>query len=116
MPVLLVTLIVVAAWMLYPAARIQYVEARERARLEQELAGLQERNEDLQAQVDRLKTPEGVEEMARSDLGMVKEGENLYMVMDGTVPTQTSSPIASPEPLREPWWLRLLDFVFGMES
>jgi hypothetical protein len=64
------------------AAQIQYQETREQARLEAELASLQERNESLSAQVERLKTPEGVEEVARESLGMVKPGENLYVVID----------------------------------
>jgi len=102
--------------MLYPTARLQYLEAREKTRLEQELASLKERNQDLKAQVDRLKTPEGVEEMARSDLGMVKEGENLYVVTVGSEPTIPAPvvDVASP-PSDEPLLVRLLDYVFGLE-
>jgi cell division protein FtsL len=107
--------IAVAAWSLYPVARVQYQEERNRARLEAELEGLRERNADLRAQVDRLKTPEGVEEVARQDLGLVKEGENLYVVMDSE--TESATALTNPEPvLDDNAWLQVLDAVFGFDG
>lgn len=111
-------MLVIAAWSFYPVARLQYSEEREQARLEAELEGLQERNSELREQVDRLKTPEGVEEVARESLGMVKEGENLVVIVDGT--ESEARPVTEPEtdviPEPDPsWWQRVLDTVFGIE-
>lgn len=117
-PLAIVALIVVAAWSFYPVARIQYQEQREKARLESELANLQERNERLRAEVDRLKTPEGVEQVARESLGLVKEGENVYVVLDGdeaeaTPTTRPQSAVSYDEQAGA--WQRALDVLFGVE-
>ncbi len=100
------------AWTFYPALRIQYQESRERARLEVELESLKERNETLSAQVERLKTPEGVEEVARENLGMVKQGENLYVVLDPET-TSSAGPVADDGEGSDAIWVELLDLVFG---
>ena len=63
-----------------------YVDVR---RLEQELAAqrtendrLLERNRSLQAEVDNLKKGlDAVEERAREELGMIREGETFYQVV-----------------------------------
>ncbi len=106
-----------AAWTLYPVLRLQYQQQREKASLEQELAGLKDRNQTLRAQVDRLKTPAGVEEAARESLGLVKKGERVYIVTDGEttrppepqVGEQTRSITASETSV----WTKVLDAVFG---
>jgi hypothetical protein len=111
-------LLVAAAWAFYPVARIQYHEQRQKTLLEAELAGLRERNGVLRAQVDRLKTPEGVEQVARENLGMVKEGENLYVVVDDRTaePTTVVEPNTANIPEPEPTlWLRTLDLLFGTQ-
>lgn len=117
-PLAIVGLLVLSAWAFYPVARLQYVEERQVSRLETELEGLQERNADLRSQVDRLKTPEGVEEVARENLGMVKEGENLVVVLDGdeTVRPAVTEPDTSHIPEAEAsLWQRALDAVFGLD-
>ncbi len=44
---------------------------------------LKERNRLLAAEVQALKKgPEGVEERARSQMGMIKEGETFYMIVE----------------------------------
>ncbi|MDF1831573.1 MAG: cell division protein FtsB [Porticoccaceae bacterium] len=49
----------------------------------QENAILKERNSALEAKVRYLKDGlEGIEERARHDLGMIKEGETFYMLPD----------------------------------
>jgi cell division protein FtsL len=68
----------------YPVARVQYMETRQRAQLQAEFDALRTRNARLSTQVARLKTPEGVEDYARSQLGMVKQGEHVVIVSDGT--------------------------------
>jgi len=67
----------------YPVARVQYMETRQRAQLQAEFDALRTRNARLGTEVARLKTPEGVEDYARSQLGMVKRGEHVVVVTDG---------------------------------
>lgn len=63
---------------------------QELTQLEQELAAqkleneaLQQRNQMLENEILDLKNgEEAVEERARSDLGMIREGETFYMVID----------------------------------
>lgn len=114
-PLLAIGLVAVLAWAFYPPLKIQYQESREQARLEAELAALQESNESLSAQVERLKTPEGVEEVARKSLGMVKEGENLYVVIDPAGEATTTA-AAAPEAaaMNGSVWDDLLDLAFGV--
>lgn len=62
-------------------------------RQQHENHGLQERNNELAAEVEDLKSGEdAVEERARSELGMIKPGEKFYRVVE--------SP-ASPAPVSE---------------
>jgi cell division protein FtsB len=50
---------------------------------QEESAGLKARNQALQAEVDDLRSGLGaIEERARSELGMVKEGEIFYQVIE----------------------------------
>jgi len=101
-------------WYLYPLVRMQYVEQREVERLEQELEAIRERNEDLSAQVDRLRTPAGVEEAARQTLGLVKPGESVYLIT-GEEETSALMGVTSGS-VPESGWRKLLDWVFGVES
>jgi len=51
--------------------------------LEQELVSLRERNRALQAEVEDLHSGNAaIEERARSELGMIKEGEVFYQVIE----------------------------------
>ena len=51
--------------------------------LEKELVKLRERNRALQAEVADLRSGvSAIEERARSELGMIKEGEIFYQVID----------------------------------
>lgn len=106
----------------YPVAKVQYQEVRQRARLQTELATIKQRNNRLSAEVARLKTPEGVEEEARDQLGMVKTGESLAVVVTGDEPTSTTvagvpeidSDRMSEEPVGP--WTEFLDAVFGVNA
>jgi len=84
LPVLAVAAVVLFVVTYYPVARVQYMETRQRAQLKAELNALQTRNARLDTQVTRLKTPEGVEDYARSQLDMVKRGEHVVVVSDGS--------------------------------
>lgn len=114
--------IIVFVWVFYPVAAVSYRETREARRLSAELEALRERNDRLRVQVDRLRTPAGVEDYARSELGMVKQGEHVMVVVDDDSGTEASATgdapdIDSAEPIREPAgpWTALLDLVFGVQ-
>ena len=62
---------------------------REIAGQERELRRLTARNRALQAEVDSLKQDlEAVEERARSDLGMIRDNEVFFQVLDETRPPE----------------------------
>lgn len=109
-------------WVYYPVAAVQYRETRERARLSAELEALQARNDRLRKQVDRLKTPAGVEDYARSELGLVKKGENVVVVVDGDEAAEASQAAAAPTidsdettESAQGSWTAFLDLVFGVQ-
>lgn len=55
-----------------------------------ELGDLRERNAALQAEVDDLRGGlEAVEARARGELGMIREGETFYQVIESTAPPST---------------------------
>ncbi len=110
------------AWTYYPVARVQYRETREQQRLAAELSSLEARNARLRKEVERLKTPEGVEDYARSQLGLVKRGENVVVVVDGKAKrpaTQTAeAPLIDSDSTKDAVqgpWTAFLDLVFGLE-
>ena len=116
----IVAAMTLAIWGFYPVARVQYREEREKARLEAELKGLQERNTRLKKAVARLRTPEGVEDLARQNLGYVKKGEQAGVVLDSSADAMASSASVIPdvdteEPAVAPRgpWTPVLDLVFG---
>ncbi len=121
-PAAVVVALAVFAWTYYPVVRVQYRETREHARLSVELQNLKERNQRLRTQVERLKTPEGVEDYARSQLGLVKKGEHRVVVVDQGASTQPPAQpavlrIDSDETTAAPVgpWTAFLDLVFGVE-
>lgn len=110
------------AWSFYPVVAVQYREVREASRLRAELHSIKSRNERLREQVDRLKTPAGVEDYARSQLGLVKKGENVVVVVDGDESAEASKAIAPPTidsdettVAPEGTWTAFLDLLFGVE-
>jgi len=122
LPAAAIVVLTVFAWTYYPVARVQYRETREKARLSAELASLKARNDRLRKQVDRLRTPEGVEDYARSQLGLVKKGENVIVVVDGDEAAEASAALAAPtidsaETTGGPAgpWTAFLDLVFGIQ-
>lgn len=122
-PVAIVTVLAFFVGTYYPVARVQYRETRERVRLQAELSALKARNARLRASVDRLKTPEGVEDYARLQLGMVKQGEHVAVVIDGDDTSQTAlsapaTPRVDSEEAAVPAvgpWTAFLDVVFNVE-
>lgn len=122
LPVAVAAVLFAFAWAYYPVMAVQYREARQRAQLAAELKSIRERNERLRKQVDRLKTPAGVEDYARSELGMVKKGEHVVVVVDGDEAAEASRAVAAPvidsdETKASPAgpWTAFLDLVFGVQ-
>lgn len=109
---LIVASVIFAAWTIYPVLRIQYIEQRNVATLEVELAGLKDRNAALRAEVDELKTPKGVEEIARGTLGLVKPGEQAYVVTGGSTESTGAVPAGDAS---TPAWRAVLDLLFGLK-
>jgi cell division protein FtsB len=125
LPIFVVAAVALFVVTYYPVARVQYLETRHRAQLQSELAMLNERNTKLGTQVARLKTPEGVEDYARSQLGMVKQGEHVVVVTDGQGRLSTATATLSEQPdlsasgdtttgPRGPW-SAFLDAVFKIQ-
>lgn len=68
-----------AAWGMYQ----KYAEtADNRARAERELKRLRDREKTIQEEVKRLNTEAGVEEEIRENLGLVKSGEELIVIVE----------------------------------
>lgn len=109
---LILLAVILAAWIVYPALRIQYQHERELQTLESDLDALKARNETLRDEVEALKTPEGVERIARENLGMVKPGEQAYVVtgVESEEPTSAAEDAGTPD---VPFWRRALDALFG---
>ena len=64
-----------------------------------ENARLKQRNAYLDAEVRDLKTGyEAIEERARNELGMVKQDEVFFQVMDDPKPATVSKPAVAPAP------------------
>jgi len=124
LPTFVVAAAAICIYVYYPVAKVQYGEAQGKARLQAEFNSLQARNDRLRTEVARLKTPEGVEDYARVQLGMVKKGENVVIVVDGDKPipalasTATIVPeLDSDEATVAPAgvWTAFLDSVFGVK-
>jgi hypothetical protein len=106
--------VIFAAWTIYPVLRIHYIEQRTVQTLEAELTGLKDRNAALRTEVDELKTPEGVEALARETLGLVKPGEQSYVVTGAGIGETTQTP-AGDRRDADSFWRQLLDAIFGLD-
>jgi cell division protein FtsB len=121
-PVLVVALVAVLGWSLYPALRLQYIASRRLATVEQQYASQTKDKAALRSEVLDLQTPKGVEEAARKGLGYAKAGEDVYIVVpagesaSGTakgagVSTASAAEMPPPSLLQQ-----LLDAFFGVEQ
>lgn len=101
--------------------KVQYREVREKSRLQAELGALRQRNGRLRGDVARLKTREGIEDLARTRLGLVKKGEHVAVIVDEDDPESTATsapdlrnevPSAAEQPAGT--WTAFLDAVFDV--
>lgn len=99
---LLLTLLLLAYFLFNAAGNAvqNYQLRRERAQLEQEIARLQQRHEQLLALEAYLRSDEYVETVARRVLGYSRPGESTAIVTTPGSP-QRSQPIRSPD---DAWW------------
>lgn len=115
--IVLAAVVGIALWM-YPVVKMHYQEQRQLISLKAEYEAAKTRNMSLNRQVQRLKTREGVEEAARQTLGLVRKGENAYVVMEqGSKGTAGATTATADAPARasaatDPVTM-LLDAVFG---
>ena len=112
-------LIVLAAGLLFltiaPARQVLQQRARI-ADLERTLGSVKDENRSLREETDRLNTDAYIEEQARLRLGLIKPGEEAYMI----VPPKQQAPQAEPKaakkagaaPQAAPWYQQVIDY-FG---
>jgi cell division protein FtsB len=89
----------------------------EAARLEQEVAQVRAQRQELEAQLNYVKSDAYVEEIARTQLKWAKEGETVVVVM--ATPQRVSAPPADnrtssadnfvPQSPWQAWWLTFFD-------
>lgn len=94
---LVVVLVIVIALgtLIYPAAREYYISTRSLEKANIELAEVNERNQVIQDDIDRLTTDEGKEDYVREQYGWVKEGEHAVIVKG--VPSDASTTVVEGE-------------------
>jgi cell division protein FtsL len=88
---------------------------RQVASAQAQLAALEAENQQLQADVAALETPEEIEKLAREKLGYARPGETAYVVLDPPAsgvlaPTAESDPA---EVIDRTWVERVWDFLSG---
>lgn len=111
---MVIVAVALAAWWVYPTFKLQYEHQREVDSLSNELDDLKLRNEELRDEVDGLKTPAGVEQLARESLGLAKPGEQVYVVT-GSLTEETTATVGASETSEQPLWQRALDALFGLD-
>ena len=101
-------------------AQQYYVGLRTQDKLEAEYALLSERNAAIQSDIDRLSTDEGIEDVAREQLGWVSKGETAGVVVGLSEDESSSTPdtvhaqidsasVKTPDT----WYSGVLDPIFG---
>ena len=76
----------------YQPAKICYTQFRNTEKAEAELELVQARNEQLNQNVEALKTNEGIEDKAKSDYGYVSKGDGVARVSGLNVDNSSNLP------------------------
>lgn len=100
---LIIFALVKGVWSIYQKERETY---EGRARAEQELADLDEREAHLRGEIARLRSPAGMEEALRQQFDMAKEGEGVIVIVDR--PTKDAEPKKDMDLRTVESWKRLL--------
>ena len=100
-------------------ARTYYVAWRESGVLQAEYAALAAQNEELNHEIERLQTREGIEDEARNR-GYVYPNEEA-LVVEGLEPKQVADPTLVDAAIEEheknlPWYVGILDMIFGYKN
>ena len=118
--VVAVAVLALTMFMLYPPCQSYYNETRQLQQLQAEYDALTAYNAQMQSQIDYLNTDEGLEDYARSELGWIREDEQVVTVegvqssVDGSPQTNdTSSPLNEEVPAPDTWYSGVLDVFFG---
>lgn len=92
----IVVVVAALALMIYPAARELFISQRDLERANIELTEVNNRNQQIQDDINTIKTDEGVESYVREQFGWVKEGETAVTVT-GVPSTSESESLLMPE-------------------
>lgn len=115
----------VAMVLIYQPTKQYYVAMRTQQQVQAQYDAQQSHSDELQAEVDNLQTDEGIEDRARQQYGMVKNGENAVRVQgDGvgqedatqqSTSANASASISKQNHVSAPdtWYSGVLDKVFG---
>ena len=112
--------VVLALAFLYPTAKQYYVESREQARLQAEYDALSARNQAIEDKIAYLKTDEGIEDAAHTELGWVYDGQvsGIVQGLDSQSSSTTGGDVVAqvksgtvPAPVT--WYTPFLDAIFG---
>jgi cell division protein FtsB len=90
-----------------------FQQQRQVADTQERLQDLTDANDQLEADIEAMQTDDGIERIAREQYGLVRPGEDAYVVVvpdtasdSSTVPTEDPTPAA-------PWWQRMWNFLTG---
>ena len=116
----MVLCLIIVVVSLYPALREYYIAYRINEQLIQELAAIEERNDQIREQIAYLNTEEGIADRARERFGWVAEGEQAVNitgldVLDSTtmLPAQIMS---GSVPALDTWWTDFCDVLFAIQE
>lgn len=120
-PLILVLLLVTSAFFYYQPLKIWYREVRQERVLRAQLIAIQEYNNHLRDEISSLETTEGMEDYARSQLDLIKKGDNAVIVLRDGEPLQAKKgsveeEIQNLETTTKPFgtWTDFLDQLFAV--
>ncbi len=77
---LFILLVLILCWSIYPL-KYHLEQKKKNSALEREIIKLKKENKVFKEELIRLKSPEYVESIAREELGLIKPGEETYLVI-----------------------------------
>ncbi len=98
----------------------------QRAEIDQlgsQLNVIKKRNEQLRVETQRLNTDAYIEKQARERLGLIKPGEEPYVIVppaqQAPAPAQTAKPAqpvlkSKPKPVSKPWYQQIADYFSSL--
>ena len=118
-PTAITAILVIIGFMYYAPLKILYREARGERVLREQLVAVQQYNATVKQEIASLETTEGAEDYARSQLGLVKKGDHMVVVLQGgkrlNVATESrENQIQELEVTAKPFgiWTPFLDALF----